>query len=171
MHFKYFKAGWDTPIEEAKRQYNRLAFQYHPDRGGDEDAMKQINVEWDYLCAHNYNIHESASGSVYTDEQQDVPDEVTQRFKKIINALLELDGVGIEICGSFIWLSGETYQWKELLKGLGFKWARKKRRWYLAPTQKHKRNNDWSMERIRARHGSLVVSEAPQTDEDPLLTA
>lgn len=171
MKFQYFKAGWDTTIEEAKRQYHKLVFEHHPDRGGSEEAMKQINAEWDYLYKHNFNIHESMSGSVYTNEQQDVPDEVTQRFAKIIEALIHLEGVGIEICGSFIWLSGETYQWKELLRGLGFKWARKKKRWFLAPQTKGKRNNDWSMERIRARHGSYVVTEAPERQERALLTA
>lgn len=171
MKFQYFKAGWDTTIEEAKRQYHKLVVENHPDLGGSDEALTQINLEWDYLKAHNFNVHESMSGSVYTDENQDMPDEVTQRFDKIINALIALDGVGIEICGSFIWLSGETYQWKELLKGLGFKWARKKKRWFLAPQRKGKRNNDWSMERIRARHGSLVVTEAPKRRETMLLTA
>ena len=171
MQFKYFKVDWNTPIEEAKRQYHKLVMEHHPDRGGNEEAMKQINVEWDYLYKHNFNVHESMSGSVYTDERQDVPDEVTQRFAKIISALVNLDGVGIEICGSFIWLSGDTYQWRELLKGLGFKWARKKKRWFLAPQRKGKRNNNWSMEKIRARHGSVVVTEAPERKEHALLTA
>lgn len=171
MKFKYFKAAWDTTIEEAKRQYHKLVFEHHPDRGGSNDALVQINAEWDYLKTHNFNIHESMSGSVYTDERQDVPDEVTARFEQVINELISMDGIGIEICGSFIWISGETYPWKDQLKALGFKWARRKKRWFLAPQRKGKRNNNWSMEKIRAHHGSVVVVEAPERQERALLTA
>lgn len=171
MKFKYFRAGWDTPIEDAKHQYHELVLKYHPDRGGSEEAMRQVNAEWDYLRKHNYNIHRSQNGSVYTNEREDVPDEVTQRFAKIINALICLEGVTIEICGSFIWLSGDTKPWRELLKGLGFKWSGKKRMWYLAPKRKGVRNNNWSMEKIRARHGSFVVTEGVEEREVRLLMA
>lgn len=171
MDFKYFRAAWDTPIEEAKRQYHKLVMEHHPDRGGSEEAMKRVNAEWDYLQKHNYNIHQAANGAVYTDEQQDVPDEVTQRFAKIVSTLIGMEGVGIEICGSFIWLSGETYPWKEQLKELGFRWSRKKRMWYLAPSKRHHRSSDWSMDQIRARHGSLVVAEAAGEREARLLLA
>ena len=171
MQFKYFKAVWDTPIEDVKRQYHKLVIENHPDRGGSEEAMKAINAEWDYLKTHNYNIHKAKNGSVYTDERQDAPDDVTERFAAIISALIHLEGIGIEICGSFIWVSGETYEWRTLLKGLGFKWSRKKQMWFLAPKGWKGRNNNWSMEKIRERHGSLVVTEAPKSEEMRLLTA
>lgn len=171
MKFEYFKADWTTTIEEAKKQYHRLVIENHPDRGGSEEVMKRINAEWDYLKTHNYNIHQGMDGSTYTNEQQDVPDEVTEHFAAIINALIHLEGISIEICGSFIWVSGETYQWRTLLKGLGFKWARRKQMWYLAPTKKRKSHGEWSMDEIRQRHGSYMVTEAPKERETALLTA
>lgn len=49
MKFTYFKADHMTTIEEAKRQYHRLCLRWHPDRdGGDLEAMKAVNSEWDY---------------------------------------------------------------------------------------------------------------------------
>lgn len=171
MQFKYFKADWNTTIEEAKRQYHQLVLKHHPDRGGKEEDMKAVNAEWDYLKNHNFNIHESKSGSVYTDERQDVADEVTERFADIISALIRLEGIGIEICGSFVWVSGETYQWKDELKELGFRWSRKRQMWYLAPFKKRKWATDMTMDEIRARHGSLVVATAHEYENAPLLTA
>ena len=40
-----------TTIEEAKKLYRELAKQHHPDKGGDVEIMKQVNNEYDFLCA------------------------------------------------------------------------------------------------------------------------
>ena len=172
MKFEYFKVNFQTPIEDCKKQYHKLALKYHPDHGGTDEAFVQINKEWDWLQRHNYNIHRDMEGNIYTDDRQDMPDEVTEKFAALITALIRLDGVGIEICGSFIWLSGETYQWRDAIRALGFKWSRNKKMWYMAPTKRRARNNNWSMERIRAAHGSFVVTEAEEVDvSDRLLKA
>ena len=171
MKFKFFHANWQTPIEDAKREYHRLVMKYHPDHGGSDEAMAQINVEWDYLYKHNYNVHRNMEGEVYTDENQDAPDDLTRKYVEIINALIKLEGVVVEICGSFIWLSGNTYEWREILKAMGFKYSRKKKMWYMAPTKRRRRSNDWSIERIRAKHGSFVVTEGMETNNFPRLKA
>jgi curved DNA-binding protein CbpA len=91
MKFTYFRADHTTTIEEAKRQYHRLCLRWHPDRpDGDLKAMQQVNAEWDYLRKHNYNVHESADGSIYTDWTQDTPDDVTEMFVEIIEQLIRI---------------------------------------------------------------------------------
>ena len=35
-----------TTAEELKKQYRKLAMQHHPDLGGNEDDMKEINAEY-----------------------------------------------------------------------------------------------------------------------------
>lgn len=158
MTFKYFKADWTTPIEEIKRQYRKLAMENHPDMGGDEETMKAINAEFDYLRKHNYNIHEGQQkGSTYTDERQEAPDDVTSNFIEIIEQLIKMDGLTIEICGSFIWCGGNTKAHKEQLKAMGFRWASRKKLWFLAPDGWKKQGREWSMDRIRDRHGSEVI--------------
>ena len=34
-----------SSFDELKKQYRRLAMQYHHDRGGDTETMKAINAE------------------------------------------------------------------------------------------------------------------------------
>lgn len=34
---------------QVKLNYKRLALLYHPDRGGSEERMRELNVEYDYL--------------------------------------------------------------------------------------------------------------------------
>lgn len=171
MQFKYFKADYATTIEEAKKQYKQLVFKFHPDLAQKNgvtfeeanEALKTINAEFDYLKKHNYNIHETAEGSTYTDWSQDVPDDVTARYAEIIEALIHMEGVIIEICGSFIWLSGNTYQHKAEIKGLSFKWAHKKKMWYLAPEGWRKKSRrELTMGEIRETYGSQFVATAPR---------
>lgn len=159
MQFKYFKANSATTIEEAKKQYLKLCMRWHPDRpNGDLVAMQTINAEWDYLRKHNYNIHQSASGAVYTDDSQDVPDDVTTEFADIISQLVNMEGLEIEICGSWLWVGGNTKEHKDSLKGMGMRWASKKRRWYKAPKDwKRKVRRALEMDEIRARYGSQTI--------------
>lgn len=166
MKFRYFKANFQTTIEEAKKQYKQLLFRYHPDIATKNGmtveeatrACQAINEEWAYLKAHNYNIHETAEGSTYTDWSQETPDEVTSKFADIIEALVHMEGITIEICGSFIWLSGNTYDHRANIKAMGFRWAGKKRMWFLAPKEWRKKGHrELTMNEIRDTYGSQVV--------------
>ena len=44
--------------------------------------------------------------------------ETPEEFKKIINELVTLQGIEIEICGDWIWVTGNTYNCREQLKAL-----------------------------------------------------
>ena len=159
MKFQYFKANHTTTIEDAKKQYFKLCLKWHPDmQGGDLEVMKAINAEWDYLKAHNYNIHEASNGSVYTDESQDVADDVTEQFADIIQQLIHMQGLEIEVCGSWLWVGGNTREHKDSLKEMGMRWASKKKRWYKAPKDwKRKSRRELSMDEIRGTFGSQAV--------------
>lgn len=156
--FKYIKADFRTAIEDVKKQYKRLMFQLHPDLGGSDEAMAQLNLEYDFCKCHNFNIHRTKEGSVYTDQTQDRPDDVTDRFKDIIEQLIHMDGLEVEICGSFLWVGGNTRGHKDELKGMGFRWASKKRRWFLAPQGWRKKGRrELTMSEIRSSFGSQRV--------------
>lgn len=159
-HFS-FRTTETITIEAIKRQYHKLAMRWHPDRdGGDLKTMQEINAEFDELRKRYYNVHEGKNGSTYTDENQTTTTDVDDRFVEIIDQLIKMDGVGIEICGSFIWLSGNTYEHRDEIKAMGAKWAKKKRMWFIAPADwKKKSGREWSMNKIRDRHGSQVVRE------------
>lgn len=161
--FKFFKPMrgrtiFQTPIEELKRQYRKLAIKHHPDMGGKLEDMQRVNAEWDVLKKRCYNIHEGMSGDVYTDQTQDAPDDVTERFKDIIEQLIHMEGLEIEICGSFLWVGGNTKPNKDELKGMGFRWASKKRRWFLAPQGWRKKGRrELTMGEIRDSYGSQRI--------------
>ena len=167
MTFKFFKANHTTSIEECKRQFKRLMVKYHPDLASKRgmsveeatEACQQIGREWDYLKSHNYYIHEDSNGGTYTDDDQMKADDVTERYADIIEALIKMEGVIVEICGTFLWLSGNTYEHKAEIKALGFRWASKKKRWFLAPKDwKKKGRRELGMDEIRNNYGSVKVA-------------
>ena len=61
----------------------------------------------------------------------------------------------IELCGSWIWISGSSYQYKDELKEIGFKWASQKKQWYWhSEAYRKKGKKPLSMDDIRSYYGS-----------------
>lgn len=156
---KYFAAC--KSAEALKREYRRLAYIHHPDRGGDTATMQEINDEYDRAFARLKNVHEStredaAPGATYEAAQEST--ERPEDYREIIEKLLHMEGVEVEICGAWIWLSGNTYANREALKSAGCKWASKKRLWYWRPEEaESKSRKSVPIERIREMYGSERV--------------
>jgi hypothetical protein len=51
-YYSILGASSDASRDEIERRYKRLARTNHPDRGGDEEAMKEINEAWRVLGSH-----------------------------------------------------------------------------------------------------------------------
>lgn len=144
-----------TTLEELKKEYHRLARENHPDHGGDVEVMKAINAEYQELFDCVKMFHRNKSGEMY----EKATDEQSSDFINIIDKLAGIDGITVEICGTFIWVSGDTKPVKELLKEMGFKWSRNKFCWYLAPKGYHRwGKKQYSMDDIRGMYGSRTYS-------------
>ena len=140
-------------LEDLKKQYRELAFKYHPDRGGSNEAMKAVNNEYDELFKDLKDIHRTKEGETYTATQ--TTGETSEQFKDIINELMKMDYIVIEIIGCFIWVTGNTKTYKDKLKELKFQWHSKKFAWYLKPEDYKKRSHkDYDLEEIREMYGT-----------------
>ena len=141
-------------LDELKKQYRRLAMKYHPDMGGSTEIMQQINAEHDTLFEMLKKQHNASA-----DEYHQTT-ETAAEFRDIIDFLMTLDGVVAELCGSWVWCSGETKKHKEALKGAGFHWSQNKKQWYWhheEPGRKWRRGKA-TMDEIRRKYGSQVFS-------------
>jgi len=153
---KTFFTPTPTTLEELKALYRKLAMQYHPDKGGCTETMKQINAEHDRLFEKVKNYHRNAKGETYTKETTETPEQ----FRNTVDALIRMNMVDVEIelCGSFLWVSGNTKPYKDDIKGLGFKWSTNKSAWYMSPPDYRKvSKRQFTMNDIRDMFGSEQV--------------
>ena len=142
-------------LQELRAEYRRLAKQHHPDMGGDEKIMMQINAEYDKLSAILPEI--SAQGEEYKprEEAREAPEE----YREAVIATLGMDSVEVELCGSWLWCTGNTYPYRQRFAAAGYKWSKSKSAWYWKPENSVSRcKKHFSLEEIRAMHGSTRIS-------------
>ena len=161
QNIRYFQPI-PTTCEELKKMYRALAFQHHPDRGGNLEAMKAVNNEYDALFAKLKDIHTNAQGETYTASTP--TSEAPEEFRDIIAALINLDGLVIEIIGKFVWLSGNTKPHKDIIKSLGFRWSNNKMSWYKSPEGYRRRTGtEYTLDAIRDMFGSQQYTGSQRT--------
>lgn len=134
--------GEITP-EATKAAYREACKKYHPDVNPvGEDMMKLVNQAYDALQDHSGEIKE---------QQTDYGDLLNDA----LNAVFGLCGLVIEICGAWVWITGNTREHKDVLKAAGFKWASKKKAWYFRPEEFRSRSKgEKSLDDIREKYGS-----------------
>jgi hypothetical protein len=145
-------------INDVKQVYRKLASANHPDKGGNTETMQLINTAFSELCNY-FEINQTLD---INQEQETAP---TFDFS-FLDTLKILTGIKIEVCGYWVWLSGDTYPHREIIKDLGFKFSGAKKSWYWSPTiniTSFKRGSK-SMKQIRKEYGSKIIeTEKPAT--------
>ena len=129
---KILQINGEINPEIVKTAYRKLAMQYHPDRNpAGLELMKLLNVAFDALKDVTRVIDSGETDNL---------------------------GLTIEICGSWVWVSGNTKPHKEALKAAGYRWNSKKVKWSFRPADYRSYNKGkWSMDQIRATYGSTEV--------------
>lgn len=158
----YFKNV--NTLEELRKQYRDLLKQYHPDNpNGSTEATQAINAEYDNLFKALKDRHEKQTEGKTTDNKTDFDNmkynfEEDEKLREVLQNIISFSGINIEIIGCWIWVDGNTYEYKDTLKVQGFKWAREKKKWYFHTEAFRKRSHKkLSIDDIRNYYGSTEV--------------
>jgi len=138
----------EASFDDIKAAYRVACSKYHPDRNpAGLEMMKLVNGAYQALSDY-------VQGSVKDEfvEAESLSDELNAA----LNAIIAL-GLTIEICGSWIWVSGDTKPHREILKAAGYRWAPKKLMWSFCGGERTSSRGKFSMDDIRNRHGSYSV--------------
>ena len=141
MTNKFFE-GLNTK-EEIKARFKKLAFKFHPDMGGNNKIMAEINKQYKQALK---------------DVKTCIDDGLDDGFMAVLDKIAGLN-LDIELCGQWLWIGGNTKPYKEVLKEAGCFWASKKKLWYWRPEEAKTRNrNSKSIDQIRIKYGSKKVN-------------
>ena len=143
-----------TTIEDVKTTYKQLCKQNHPDLGGSVEVMQQINVEYAFV------IKAIASGMGLSSEDQEKTILESEAYANAINNIANLPGITIEVVGTWVWVTGNTYPVKENLSAAGFHFARKKVAWYFHTDDYKSKSSGKSLDEIKTKYGSKVVNSS-----------
>ncbi|MDE7216361.1 MAG: molecular chaperone DnaJ [Clostridia bacterium] len=153
INMKWFKDC--KTIEEAKELYKKLCREYHPDMNESDttEAMKSINNEFEQVFKTLKNKHRSEDTDTTTDNKENGT-ETPAEFMNIINTLVSCEGLTIELVGRWIWLTGNTYPYKDIIKSLNFRWANAKKAWYFRnEADACKSRKKLSLDEIKEKYG------------------
>ena len=143
-------------LQELKAEYKRLVKIHHPDKGGDLQTMKDINKAYDYMLE---NRSFGKDNKPFT--EQELKDN--KIYRDILEQTVILEGIEIELAGSWLWFTGYTYPHKETLKKAGCRFSKNKIAWYWHPEgYKKKGKKIFTLDEIRAMHGSKNIETVTQ---------
>lgn len=156
-------------LQDLKRAYHKAARAAHPDLGGTKEAMQALNAE--YEKAVERIQREMKTGKAGTKaaetgtETETETAETMKQFAEVLQVLYSLEGITIELCGTWLWISGNTYGHKDALKAAGCKWSSSKKMWYYYTGEYHKHGKHaYTIDEIRDFHGSETIKagKAPE---------
>ena len=155
----------ELQLQDLRKQYKELLKRYHPDNAnGSTEATQEINAEYDRLFKVLKDRHESKSADSkesnaktdFNNMKYDFTED--ELLREMLQKVIHFDGITLEIIGNWLWISGNTYQYRKELKDLGFKFAGQKKSWYWHSEAFRKRSHKkLSMEDIRNYYGSTEV--------------
>lgn len=150
IELKFFREV--STLQELKTTFKTLILFWHPDRNASEHAeenTKLIIIEYQYLLKTGNFENEFSSSTNLENELLN-----KDNYINVINTLSKIDGLIIELVGGWLWISGNTYANKDVIKSVGCSFAPKKKLWYYRDDEyKVRRGGVKDIEDIKSKYG------------------
>lgn len=143
-------------LDSLKKQYLKLAKKYHPDAGGTTIQFQELQNEYERLFKQLLN------GSGLSKEAKDNEVEIDKEIRVIIDSLVNLDNLNVELIGKWLWISGDTYPVKNVLKSAGLQFIKKAGvpYWVYKGSESAGRGK-MTMDEIKNKYGSSKIDLKP----------
>ena len=132
--------------DDAKAMFRKYCLELHPDTGGNKESFIAMYQEYEKLLK---------SGHFHCSKEETEKEETfTSYYSDILGRVITLADIHIEIIGTWIWISGNTFEKREYLKGLGFMFSGSKKSWFFnGSNKKHRTFKNYSLNDLRNKWG------------------
>jgi len=155
-----------TTPEEIKSLYRKLAFENHPDHGGDTRTMQDINNEYhETLKRANGHTHKDGEREFTYRYEYEREQAIIETISELLK--LKMDDVEIWLIGLWVWIVGDTKPHKEELKALKCRWHSKRRCWYWKPYEDRTYYSKKSLGSLAARYGATRFESESESKPVP----
>jgi len=138
-------------LNAGRKLYRELSKQYHPDLGGTDDQMKEINLSYEDFLSR---VMSDYVAEFTADKDYDIDSEIfAEMLKKVIHFNMD-----IEIIGFWIYCFN-SFGYKDQLAELGFWFSKKHKAWVYSGRKKINVRTRSSTNDIRNTHGAHTVKE------------
>jgi hypothetical protein len=141
-------------LEDVKNTYKDLYLAH----GHNSAVMAEIASEYQTAFVALADQFKNAKGVIYTakDKKTGTPKE----WADMVQALAKMDGLKIELCGTWLWVTGNTYAHKKGLHDLAFKYHKEKKAWsYHNEPYRKKGKKKLSLAEIRTAYGTTKLND------------
>lgn len=148
----YFKQC--KTLEDVKNTYKDLFMTYN----NNSAVMATIANEYQTAFIALADQYKNAKGVIYTDKDKKAG--TPQEWADMVRNLAKLNGIKIELCGTWLWITGKTHENRQALKDLAFRWSKDKKAWYYHNEPfKKKGKKKLSLNEIRSAYGTQKLEK------------
>jgi hypothetical protein len=136
--------------DEVRQRYDELSRVFNIVNNGENNEMiSTINDQYDQLMS----VLDKPKITEVAKEKTSITEKIKELQEKV-----NPEGLHLEICGTWLWITGKTYQVKDALKSLGFRYSANKLSWYYRQEDHRSPNHEpIPLEMIREKYGTSVV--------------
>jgi hypothetical protein len=151
------KLGWPKDFDEAAENYEKMIAVAPVLQGVLSEAFDAI-FEYDGTLPTKPVPTPDVKPDVIKVKRDKAAEKYPERIDAIIEEIKHLPNIEAEICGNWLWVSGDTKPKAATFKKVGLRWASKKEMWYWRPAGYRKKSKKvYDMDEIRHRFGSKKV--------------
>lgn len=147
----YFLEQDKASVETLREAYTKHAVSLHP---------SQHDPKWKAEYVKKFQAMEAEYEEILaTLSKGKTSEDAEAAIKEQVNAVLEIPGTAVELCGTWLWVTAPRKASKKL-KALGFRWSKNKERWYWAQRLgKGRRKGRYTMPEIYGKFGQVAITE------------
>ena len=158
---KILGAKQGDTLDSITKLYRSKVKQAHPDQGGTTQWFIEVRASFKTILEqykYNQKSQNEETGK-WEENEFKLSKELQEKLSDVLENLNN-EAIEISILGAWIWITGKTYEYKNDIKKLGFKYSKNKVSWYWYHGDYKKRNRKkYSLKDIEEMHGKVPVEK------------